>query len=78
MIKPEFEIMQRMMCKGGVSYEVVPYHFDGIEVVSTNSVKHQATWFPPNEKHHNLAYNSFDVKCCDMNGKPPDYVSKQD
>jgi len=62
----------------GGCYEVVPYHFDGIEVVSTNSFKHQATWFPPNEKHHNLAYNSFDVRCCNMDGKPPDYVLKQD
>jgi hypothetical protein len=61
----------------GGCYELVPYHFDGIEV-PPHTFKHQATWYPPSEKHHNLAYNSFDVKCCRMEDKPPDYVLKQD
>jgi hypothetical protein len=44
----------------GGCYEVVPYHLDGMDTLP-NAFQHQATWYPPNEKHHNLAFNSFDV-----------------
>ena len=31
--------------------------YDGMDTLP-NAFQHQATWYPPNEKHHNLAFNS--------------------
>ena len=59
MIWPEFENQMKDEVQGGC-YEVVPYHLDGMDTLP-NAFQHQATWYPPNEKHHNLAFNSFDV-----------------